>query len=510
MSGRGPAGTWEYLAHWDGENIDLAVTRAGLPANDLAAAELIMDEWPGWLHFVPHHPAGTWYVWDGTCHRPDDSGEVRKLIIDVAHRLKAVLSAVRQGYEREARRQLGQSASVAEIDAETDKALARDRWEPVIKFAAGLWRSAGQGTLATVLGNVAGCSPDDLADRRPEWLNCANVTVDLRTGLVKAHDPGDLITYCLPVAYDAALAGQCPRFLALVHRMAGRVDAVHNYVLKMLGYCLIGANPERLIFFLNGPTSSGKSQVLYIVRQLLGVLATESQADLITYTRHGRNARTENSIRYSRLITINETSARMHIEEAQLKRLTGEKEVTVDQHYATDRLRTKVSWTIISATNDMPGVPLLDGGIRERMTVVPCGDTIPEHERDKDLAERILTEEAPAILATLIWYAGMYFREGLKPPIEVEAATDYYCSHQNIAVQFASDLLETGRAWGESIPGHQLWKACQQWGSDLGDPGRNRFYEMLAQVDGITRDDSGGHLVFRGIRWKQYIPVQYQ
>jgi P4 family phage/plasmid primase-like protien len=510
VSGRGEPRSWRYLAFWDGRDINLTATRANLPVTDLDAATLIIAERPGELHYVPQHPVGTWHLWDTQCHRPDTSSATSKLVIDVAERLSMVLETVRQKYVAEAKKQLGMAASDAELADAAAKAMDADKWKPAIGYAARLRSSAGLGALIHYMAGVAGCAQEYLADHHPAWLNCANGTVDLRTGVIKPHDPADLITYCLPHAYRPELAARCPGFLALVHRMAGGSDAVAGYVLRVLGYALLGYNPERVIVFLNGPTSSGKSQVLYIVRQLLSVLAIESPADLITWTRSSRNARVENSVRGMRLISINETSARMHIEEAQLKRLTGEPEINVDRHYATDRIKTSVSFLIIGATNDMPGVGDLDDAIRERMVVVPCGQPVPREQRDRDLAARILATEAEAILATLIWWAGRYFAEGLKMPIEVEMTTEYYCARQNIAVAFAADLLDCGREWGDKVPGHLLWKACQDWGKELALPGRTTFYDMMAKVPGIQRDTGpGGQPVFRRISWKSSTPSRY-
>lgn len=502
MSARGEPGDWSYLVHWDGETANLDATLPGMACNDLDAAKLLRAERPGELHYVP--PSSTWHVWDGHCHRPDDGGEIGMAVLDLADRYEYALTRCQQAVAA----QVMAAFPAGQVDKETEARWLK--WQPAVKYAAGLRKARGSADLKRMLADACPVPPAAMADRHPELLNCLTGTVDLRTGMIRGHDPADMITYCLPVAYRPELRWACPRFLDMVHLMTGRNDQVADFVMRVLGYCLLGENPERRVFFLNGPTSSGKTQVLYIVRQILGVLATESQADLITYCKSGRNARVENSIRGMRLITINETSARMHIEEGQLKRLTGEPEINVDQHYDKIRQPTRVTWTMISSTNDMPGVPLLDGAIRERMLVLPCGPTIPVQYRDKHLAEQILATEAGGILATLVYYAGLYFTDGLKPPADVEAATDYYCSHQNIAAQFAADLLETGRRWEDSIPAHMLWKACQGWGKDLAMPGRNSFYEMLEQLPGVWRDESGGHLVFRGIVWKQYLSVQYQ
>ena len=489
---------WEDLATWLSRDVmDLAATRAGLPVNDRAGAEAIAAAWRGGLNFVT---GDGWYAWDGRCHAPDDGGVAGKSVIRYGRLLREVLDYARQQTAAEVARRL---PGVAQ--AQVDKAVAQewDKWKAQDGYARGLASNRGLNATASYLEKTLACPRSDFDDRHPYWLNHAGGTTDLEHGLVKPHEQADMIAYCLPDAYRPELTWRCPRFLALVHQMTGGSSAVTDYVLRVLGYALLGDNPEQLIFFLNGPTKSGKSQVLYIVRQILGALAWESQADLICYARHGRNARVENSIRGKRLVTISETSERMHIDEGQLKRLTGEPVITVDKHYEASRLPTKVSWTIIGSTNEMPAVGSMDSAVRERVVVIPCGPTIPVEYRVKGLAESVLAHERAAILATLAWYAAAYFRDRLRAPVEVEYATEIYCAQHNVAVQFAADQLDTGRGWADAIPAIDLWKAFQVWGKDLPMPGRNSFYRMLGDVPGVRFDDSRDRIVFRYVSWKQ-------
>ena len=506
MSARGEPGTWEHLVQWSGAGaIDLAATLATIPAAELDAAKLLRAERPAELHYVPRYPAGTWHIWDSQCHRPDDGGRHAGVVLDLADRYALALERCQQSLRLQVEAAMG-GRPQAEIDKETEDRWAQ--WAAVAKYAAGLRRAPGIGNLKKVLADVCSVPPSYLEDRHPEWLNHPGGTTDLRSGVTWAHRPSDLLTYCLPVR--PGTVWDCPRFLGMVEHVAGGDGAVAEYLMRVLGYSLLGHNPEQVIFFLNGPTKSGKSQLLSILRKILGVLGIESKADLITYTPHGRNARTENSIRGARLITVNETSALMHIEEAQLKRLTGETDITVDQHYAKDRLNTKVTFLIILATNEMPSVAQMDPAISERIIVIPCGLTIPQEWRVKGLAEQILREEASGILATLMHYAGVYLAEGRLPmPYAVMEATTKYCTLQNPAAQFAADKLNAGLGWECWIPGHMLWASAQQWARDDRKlPGRNQFYEMLSQLPGVTRTTVKEQPVFRGIAWKQEYPIQ--
>jgi phage/plasmid-associated DNA primase len=247
--------------------------------------------------------------------------------------------------------------------------------------------------------------------------------------------------------------------------------------------------------------------VLFIVRQILGpALAHESQPDLITYTRHGRNARTEHSIWGRRLVTIAETSSRMQIEEGQLKRLTGEPEISIDEHYARDRITVPVTFTMASATNDMPVVPAMDGAVAERMTVIPCGPTIPEADRDPHLAERILDEEREAVFATLVDRASRYYAEGLPKPKAVAAATAAFCAGEEDAPGFARACL--GVVWGGDcwIDMAEAYRVYRAWASHGGREGltSRQFIAQMEAIPGILKVDNGGSVRrYVGCTWNQ-------
>ncbi len=314
---RGERGTWKHLAWWEYGQMDLARTQAHLYALDADAALFIAAERMGELHYAV--TSERWHIWDGRCHRPDDSGEVGRIVIDLGLRLRQMLQAARAWVMDD----VDKRHKAEDLTADAMRKKFEQAWEPwkaCDKYGAGLLRNAGANALAGYLAKWLGISEDDLADRHPQELNTESGTVWLPGRLVKPHDTADRITYCVPARYRPELTWACPQFLDLVHRMAGRNGAVADYVMRVLGYALLGENPEQLIFFLNGPTSSGKSQVLSVVRQVLGpALAEESKADLITHQPRGRNARVENSIRGRRLITISELSERMHIDDGQVK-----------------------------------------------------------------------------------------------------------------------------------------------------------------------------------------------
>lgn len=494
MTGRGAPGTWQHLAVWDGQEIALEETLAALPCSDADAARALMGEYPGWLHY--RHVSG-WHVWDGTCHRPDDRGMVAKVLTHWADRMAVMLERARQAVTA---RVMLNGDGLTETQMRKAIAKAWEPWERGQKYAAGLHRNAGRAALTAYLAELAAVPEDYLDERNPDLLNTASGTVDLRTGQVRAWDPADRITYCLPAHYRPGAA--CPGFLRVVSTVCGGNAEVMWYLVKLLGYCLVGDNREQKVIFIAGPSGNGKSTLTGIVSEVLGELAHESQAELITVAKHGRNARTENSIRGRRLVTITETSEYMSIEEAQLKRLTGERVISVNQHYAKQEIRARATWTILITTNELPNLTNFDAAVKRRVLIVPGGPSVPADAVDERLAEKILAEESEGILALLISAAGEYYRSRLAPvPLEVAVTTDKYAQDQDTVTAFLADCVAfslNGSSPGISQPA--LWEGYRQWSRGAPHMSRNAFYAKVRTAAGMNYNDTMRR--FDDVAWK--------
>lgn len=494
---RGTRGTWEYLAFWDGDRIALAATQAELISNDQAAARFIEAERDGGLHYAG--ASGLWHIWDGHAHPPDHRGAINEVTIGFSIRLQQMLDFAKGRVLSEVDSRLAPDA------AETVRAKARvDAWAPWLaaeKYAAGLRKHAGLTALTGYLERTCCCPDEDMAERPSTagLLNFRDSTLDLATLIPRKQARPDRITYALPARFDPK--AKCPRFVQMARRMMGGDEEVLWYFIKCLGYSLLGDNREQKIFFIAGPTGSGKSQVLHIIGEVLGPLAHASQSDLICVVRHGRNARTENSIRGKRFVTITETSQFMSIDEAQLKRLTGEPVISVNQHYARFELPTPVTWAIWVATNQMPTLTNFDEAMRRRIIVFPAGAGVPEWEMDTQLARKILGSETEGVLALLARGCQEYFRSGLDMPFAVREMTEHYALEQNTVRSFTCDTLATG-GWTPGmtgIPQHDVWQMYQLWSAGSTKLGRNEFYNHLAGQPGVHWNKTSRR--FEGVAW---------
>ena len=104
-------------------------------------------------------------------------------------------------------------------------------------------------------------------DQDPFLFNCANGTIDLKTGKLEPHNPADLITQISPVNYDPEAT--CPtwdRFLD--ETVSGRID-VSLYLQQSLGMGLSGDISEQILSVWHGDGSNGKNTMIEAVLEVL-------------------------------------------------------------------------------------------------------------------------------------------------------------------------------------------------------------------------------------------------
>jgi P4 family phage/plasmid primase-like protien len=343
-------------------------------------------------------------------------------------------------------------------------------------------------------------------------LNFATCTVSLETDAAWAHRPEDLVTHCLPYAYDPS--APCPVFRWLVWRMTGAEEdtsaghrELFEFVLRVLGYCLIYGNPAQLVFFLTGPTKTGKTTVIEIVARLLGPLAHKSRPALITVPARGaeQHDSVKWSIRGKRLVYVDETKGDMRIDVGGLKDLSGAITFTVRPLYGKGERQAPVTFAIMIPTNDMPSMVGGDDAMGERLVRIPCGGvTVPVAARDTALAQKIIAAEATGILALLVYYARLYYREGLPMPAAVATASAEYMASQNSVAAFAEDRCMNVPGYAGAAPTvkrSELLSDYRRWSGGAAQLGRNEFYEAVERLPGVSKArDSGGAYIFTGIR----------
>ena len=163
-------------------------------------------------------------------------------------------------------------------------------------------------------------------DTDPDLLNCPNGVVDLRTGKLIHHTPGQRFMHCAAVEYKAAAKNGAAykEWERILLELVGSPDQV-KWLKLAVGYSLTGHTSEEILVYLFGPPRAGKGLFIETIMTLLGSpLAKE--ADFATFTAD-RTGDTQSfdlaPLRSCRFIAASESRAYERFNEAMVKRVTG-------------------------------------------------------------------------------------------------------------------------------------------------------------------------------------------
>ena len=275
----------------------------------------------------------------------------------------------------------------------------------------------------------------ELLDQDPWLLNCANGTLDLRTGDLRPHRRENLLTKLAPVAYDPDAA--CPLWEGFLGRVMDGNAGLVGFLQRAVGYSLTGSVAEQVLFLLHGVGANGKSTFIETVRALLGDYST--QADFTTFlSQRGEGVRNDVArLVGARFVSAVEAEGGRPLAEALVKQLTGGDTITA-RFLFKEFFEFRPVFKLWLAANSRPTVKGTDNGIWRRIRLVPFTVTIPPAERDRDLGGK-LAAELPGILAWAVRGCLRWQEEGLGVPAEVEEATEDYRDAMDVLGGFVGD-----------------------------------------------------------------------
>jgi P4 family phage/plasmid primase-like protien len=163
-------------------------------------------------------------------------------------------------------------------------------------------------------------------DADPDMLNCRNGVVDLRTGALLPHRSGQRFTYCIPVDYDPdADWSAWESFLRGV--VSGGSDEL-AYLQMAVGYSLTGHTNEECLFYIHGPTRSGKGTFTETLLAMLPKpIAVETDFTTFTMKRDDPNNFDLAPLKPARFVVASESNKYQALNAGKIKLLTGGNEV---------------------------------------------------------------------------------------------------------------------------------------------------------------------------------------
>lgn len=371
--------------------------------DDLANSEAFLEFVGDDLLYVVHRKK--WLVWTGKYWRIDDRDEVFAKAAEFASQL----------YER------------AADDAD-------------YKHARRANNRAGFTAMLEFAGRRRSVPITDF-NRHPYLLNCANGTLDLRTGTLRPHDAADRLTRLINTDFDStAVSGHFSRFLDVVQPDR----SVQAFLQRSIGYSLLGIVRERSFWILYGTGANGKSIFINLFSNLLGDYAANTNSATIMAANRSGIPNDIARLEGCRYIIIPETEENERIHAALIKQLSAGDQVTARFLFGEffDFYFTGKLWI---ATNHKPVVTDASRGFWDRVKLVPFKQTIPPAmQRKSDDLMNDLLSEAPGILAWAVQGCRDYFEvDSLDVPETIQREIDAYRYEQDSIMQFIEECCYT-------------------------------------------------------------------
>lgn len=375
----------------------VAVIEGDQPSEQRRVAHELVRR-PAYRDRLRHADGLGWLAWDGTRWQPGAE--------------KAALAAV--------------DRLLGELWAE----IRGDATKETLREMRSLQRASAMKGALTIAASLAPYTvPLDALDADPLLLNCANGTLDLRTGNLRPHDPADLLTKATRGAYHPKVnTGEWEAFLARILPS----EPVRSFLQRYVGSSLEGRVRDHILAILNGEGANGKGTTDRAIAFTLGDYATVAHPRILM--REEGNEYDKVALRGARWVTMSETERDRKMSESTMKALTGGDVVQARIPYQLP-MRFRPSHTLALITNHLPTVSGDDAAVWRRLRVVPFDVIVPESEWITDLDER-LELHADAILGWAVAGYNEYRKRGLDAPPEVLHATEEYREESDDVARF--------------------------------------------------------------------------
>lgn len=413
---------------------------------------------------------GKWLVWDGKRWTIDETLEVERLAQQTAKRIYVEAA---NATDADASKALGSWAN---------KSQSRDKVASMIFMA--------HSDLQVVVHH-------DQLDANPWLLNCANGTVNLKTGELQPHNRDNLITKLVRATYKPQACA--PLWERSLSRWMDADTSLVQFLQRFVGYGLTGEVSEQCLAFLHGSGANGKSTFLGAITWLLADYAQKAPINMLLTKKSGNDGIPNDIARLkgARFVVASEVEQGRTLAESIVKDLTGSDRLTA-RFLNQEFFEFDPTHKLIMYGNHIPTIRGTDDGIWRRVLKVPFTVKITEAEKDKNLTAK-LQAEAEGILAWMVTGCLQWQAQGLKPPVKVLEATKAYREEMDILGQFIDDCCITGEAY--TAPFKDLYECYKAWADKSNERAETsrKFGKALEEREFAPGKGTGNQAIRLGI-----------
>lgn len=319
------------------------------------------------------------------------------------------------------------------------------------------------GTVKLSESDPAVIIPPERLDSDSLLINFQNGTYDGRKNELRPHARADLITKILNADFDPeATCSAWYRFLDRV--FDGSIDLI-EFVQRAVGYSLTGLTSEQVFFILHGLGANGKSVFVNTLLALFCDYGCSTPADTFLIKTSDRIPNDLARLAGARLVSAVEVEGGRRLAEALVKAMTGGDKVAA-RFLHKEFFEFQPSFKIFLATNHKPKLRGTDHAVWRRVRLIPFRVTIPDHEQDKNLTDKLRGELSGiarwAVEGLMAWQ-----KRGLGAAPEVTAATATYRAEQDVLGQFIAEKIEKDPE--AQTTAAEVYAAYVQWCEQAGE-----------------------------------------
>jgi putative DNA primase/helicase len=399
-------------------------------------------------------PSLGWHIWDEKRWEYDvENLIVTKLAIDAMEEMK--------------------------VDIGEQLKSVTDRHKAAVLYKMYNWaigsHSAGK---ITAMVNVSKAFPQivkDLSrldDSNTDFLiNCANGTLDMRTGKLSPHDSKQFITRLVHHNYNPK--AKCPTWLETLNLAFGGNKEMISFFQRAVGYSASAALSEQCFFICWGERgNNGKSTLIEALQRILGQdYAVMTDARVISSKDKDNHVLSSlAALNKVRIVSINEIAENAILDEELIKQLTGGDTLQAKKLYM-EPFTYRPVFKIWVRANNKPTVRGTGEAFWRRVKLIPFTHQIPEARRKpRHEIDALLLNEAEGILAWIVKGFRLWYEEGgLQDPPEVQAAWIQYKDASDIVAQFLGECIEMSEKGPKTTIARQvLYGVFREWCKDQG------------------------------------------
>ncbi|MFQ6144434.1 phage/plasmid primase, P4 family [Streptomyces seoulensis] len=388
-----------------------------------------------------HVPGIGWYRWDTTRWQIDEDDTVLWAAGDLAENI----------------------ATQDQFGRFTMQALQRHRRRALSTAGINAMLTQARSAPGMVL-NATRLDADPYALCTPDGI------VDLRTGLVKTPDPNkDFHSRSTSVGPQLLPTPRWNVFLTDTFGTDTEGAEMIGYLQLLLGYAVTGDVGAQVLPFLFGAGKNGKSVLLDVLVKLLGDYADAAPPGFLMARPYEGHPTDLAELHGRRVIVCSEVNPGDKFDEARVKLLTGGDRIKA-RRMRQDFFSFDPTHKLLLVGNHRPEVGTGGFAFWRRMRLIPFENTVPDHRKIDNLADILVTEEGPGILAWLIAGARRYLAgdRDLTGPERVRIATTAYAETEDHTGRFYEECCTIGPELRAEQAG--LYSAYKTWCQNEGAP----------------------------------------